>query len=482
MTHDTRPDALDYLAQLRECSLVVAEEAGEETRFRMLETLREYGAEQLEAVGETAVLRRQHAEFYLAVAERVEQELEGAHRAVWVDRLEAEHDNLRAALAWCREERDRDSAGPGGEVGQHLARALARIFSFYLHGLPELQELPRAVPLFTEFAELGTIGRAARTGEASAEERPVRLADEPMIVQIAHSIIAKAMQVGARVIHVEPGEDDIAIRFQMSDGMRELMTLPKIAQSKLVSRYKLMAEMDIAEQDSPHDGRIGITHRGTDWDVLVHSRPGPYGEEVVLRIIPLSPTEESLAVWRELRDEEAVALTLARLGNLARGRGDLPPAAALLTESVARWRALGTPWGLALSLCSRGGLALEQSDHRAASADYREALVIRRDLGDAGGVAECLEGLAAAAAGSAGPREQLRRATRLFGAAEAIREGTRAACLPVRRTEDARDVTAARAALGEEEFASAWAEGQAMSQEQAVALALQEPSSGTDDG
>src|SRR5262249_40943725 len=93
------PMALDYLAQLRDCSLILIEDEEHEARFRMLETLREYASQRLDS-GEREALERGHAEFYLTLAERAERELRGKQQSGWLERLWAEHDNLRAALDW----------------------------------------------------------------------------------------------------------------------------------------------------------------------------------------------------------------------------------------------------------------------------------------------------------------------------------------------------------------------------------------------
>ncbi len=93
------PEALDSLTRLRECSLVVTEERGDETRFRMLVTLREYAASQ-RAAGERAELERRYAGHFVALAERAEPHLRGPEQATWLERLEGEQDNFRAALAF----------------------------------------------------------------------------------------------------------------------------------------------------------------------------------------------------------------------------------------------------------------------------------------------------------------------------------------------------------------------------------------------
>src|SRR5262249_39777265 len=83
-----------------EKSVAVYEEQGAGARYRLLETLRQYARERLEEAGEAAAIGRQHAQFFLALAEEAEPRLRTADRRVWLDQLQREYDNLRAALAW----------------------------------------------------------------------------------------------------------------------------------------------------------------------------------------------------------------------------------------------------------------------------------------------------------------------------------------------------------------------------------------------
>jgi predicted ATPase len=94
------PAVLDFLEQLREWSLVVVEEAGEEYRYRLLEALREYAAEQLAHSGRAEAVRCRHAHYFLQFAEAAEPQLIGPNQSDWFDRLERDHDNLRVALEW----------------------------------------------------------------------------------------------------------------------------------------------------------------------------------------------------------------------------------------------------------------------------------------------------------------------------------------------------------------------------------------------
>ena len=126
-------EVLDLLSQLVDKSLVVVEDedGGGEVRYRLLETLREFARERLAASGEDAAVRRRHAACYLALAEAAAPELLGAQQAVWLDRLEQELGNFRAALAWCASRGDRPDAA---ETGMRLAAALWRFWDerFYL--------------------------------------------------------------------------------------------------------------------------------------------------------------------------------------------------------------------------------------------------------------------------------------------------------------------------------------------------------------
>ena len=103
-------DILDLLAQLVGKSLVAAETEDGEARYRLLETVQQYGRDRLQESGEAEVVRRRHRDWYLGLTERAEPELVGAEQAAWLDRLEMEHDNLRAALMWSMESGEMEAA------------------------------------------------------------------------------------------------------------------------------------------------------------------------------------------------------------------------------------------------------------------------------------------------------------------------------------------------------------------------------------
>jgi non-specific serine/threonine protein kinase len=130
----TDEDVLDLLLRLIDKSLIDAEDGPDGIeRYRLLETLRQYGRERLVAGGTAAALRERHAAYFLALAEQAVPALRGREHAAWLQRLEQEHDNLRAALAWwlgAEEQPGQEESGARAEAGLRLAGAL---WGFWFH-------------------------------------------------------------------------------------------------------------------------------------------------------------------------------------------------------------------------------------------------------------------------------------------------------------------------------------------------------------
>ena len=134
-------EVLDGVASLLDKSLLCqAEQASGEPRFRMLETIREYGLECLTASGAEPAVRRDHADYYLALVETAEPELTGPEQAPWLDRLEAEHDNLRVALRWAEESGE-------AEIGLRLVGALGQFWLIRGHLREGREQLTRLLGL-----------------------------------------------------------------------------------------------------------------------------------------------------------------------------------------------------------------------------------------------------------------------------------------------------------------------------------------------
>jgi predicted ATPase/class 3 adenylate cyclase len=182
--------------------------------------------------------------------------------------------------------------------------------------------------------------------------------------------------------------------------------------------------------------------------------------------------EESLAFRRKRGNKWGVAWALIHLGRLARLAGEYERAASLDQESLSLFRELGNLGGIPWALLELGKLSRAQEDGTAAHSFYQEALKIQRDNGSENTeLSRYLEAVAALAVAQG----QGDRAARLYGVAETLRT-VKGTPLPLCDLDEYNgDVAVVRAALGEEAFAAAWAEGQTMSLDEAVAFALQEP-------
>jgi predicted ATPase len=118
--------------------MVVTLEPDGAARYRLLETIRQYGRERLEEAGEAAHIREQHAGYYLAVAEEAEPELQGEGQVAWLERLETEHDNLRVAMAWLLERGE-------SEVAARLGWALWLFWGIRTHLAEGRRSMERAL-------------------------------------------------------------------------------------------------------------------------------------------------------------------------------------------------------------------------------------------------------------------------------------------------------------------------------------------------
>jgi type IV pilus assembly protein PilB len=124
---------------------------------------------------------------------------------------------------------------------------------------------------------------------AADEMRDIReQVDAAPVVKLVNGVLARAADEGASDVHFEPQAKDLLIRFRHDGVLHEIMTIPKRLQAGVISRLKIMADLDIAERRVPQDGRIGLTVGGRPIDMRVASLPTVYGEKVVIRLLDRS--------------------------------------------------------------------------------------------------------------------------------------------------------------------------------------------------
>lgn len=137
--------------------------------------------------------------------------------------------------------------------------------------------------------------RQAIAGYGAREDIPdedtetiTKQAEEAPIIRIAFTIIQQAIKDGASDIHIEPDKRSVRVRYRIDGVLHEVMPLPKYIEKPLISRFKIMADMNIAERRLPQDGRIPVTLAGKDYDLRVSCLPTVNGEKIVARILDKS--------------------------------------------------------------------------------------------------------------------------------------------------------------------------------------------------
>ena len=425
-------EVLDLLSRLVDKSLVVAEVGREGAlRYRMLEPIRQYGQERLEANGEADTIRRRHADFFVRLAEEAEPELTGAGQRGWLDRLETELDNLRTALGWSLD-------GGEPEVGLRLAETLwwfCYLRGHYGEGREWLEE-----------------------ALAKSEDPPVPLRAKALTA--AGVLAFLQCEYGLATAQLEEG---LALCRELGDerGVASaLQTLGSVAREQ--GHY--------ARAQALHEESLSLWRElGNEWGVA-HSL-NYLGFAAWLREDHERATvlcAEALDLYRDLGDAEGIAWSLISLGAAAQYRGDLGQSETLLEESLTLSQEAGYREGIAWSLNELGIVAYRRDDLGRAGALLKESLRVHHDLGDRWRIASVLEGLAEAACA----QREFERAARLLGAADALREAIGTPVPLCERTERDRNVAAARARLDDAAWEAAWAAGRVMSLGEAVGYAL----------
>jgi DNA-binding CsgD family transcriptional regulator/tetratricopeptide (TPR) repeat protein len=454
------------------------EQEGEEPRLLMLETIREYGLECLVTCGETELARQAHAEYYLRLAEQARPELKGPQQATWLQQLEREHENLRAAMGWLFEP---EGAEHRTDMALRFVKAMRRFWlmrGYWSEGRTFLEQaLARSeggvtflrASVLCDAAEWAYLLDDYKQGAALCEKSLAlyrALGDKAGIAECLYTLAGGGQdwwgEARTRGTLAETRlliEEALALHREMGDtwgiahdlfGLAELLS----HQGEYASaRTRLQESLELQRALGNAKG-MSDTLMWLAWvDFLAQ------GDAAQVHAL----LEESLLLLQEVGDKWSHAFYCYVAGQVALQQGDAAAARGLAEESVVLYREMGHRQGVTWSLSALAGVIAVQGNQLAARALYEESLAVAREIGDTWATASCFEGLARVVA----TQGELVWAAQLWGTAEALRAGMGTPLPPVSRASYERAVAAARTQLGEQAFAAAWAEGRTMTPEQA---------------
>jgi predicted ATPase/tetratricopeptide (TPR) repeat protein len=492
-----RGDVLDLLSQLCAKSLVFVDLQDGLARYGMLETVRHYAREQLAAGGKSALLRERHYQYYLALAQRAETALGGPMQGAWSTSLEREHDNVRAALQWCRiepaepaptpsygqerVERDRRAASfRRADAAMELAATLAWFWEVHGHWAEGRRYLDDAlvdagaeVPPRLRLSALNWAGRLA-----------LRQADFPRATACYEQGAVMARQLCDRsgLATALNGLGNMALRqsdflratccFEEALGIRRDMR-DKRGTAAILNNLGLVAHNQgkLERAQVLHEESLGLVRElGNKAGIsaslnnlaIVAWLQGEHARAVSLH-------EEGMALRRELGDKSGLASELDALALVLQSQGDLDRAATLHAQSLALRQELGDRWGMATSYHGLGRLAFVRREFGVAATNYARSLAVTLELKDRLSIADTLVDVAMLAVAL----EQAARAVTLCSASDLLMRDIGAAMPPELSDRFVQARTAAQACLGDEAFARAWDDGRRLALDQAVALALE---------
>lgn len=517
------PPVVDGLGTLVDNSLLRLAEAptgerpdgiGGGPRLVMLETIREYGIDQLETLGESSPVRLRHATHYLELAEEAERALGGTAAPAWLAQLDVEHDNMRAALWWACQQRDAVTA-------LRLSGALWRFWDQRGHLAEGRRWLREALGLYADTGEVApslhvralvgaatlAIAQAAYDEAETDVTRAVTLAREhgspPDLVAALNARGLLARQQNRYGDSVRDHQEALSLARGTEDRAGEVAALSGLAFAAMVTgdtpgasslaaesvgvarllgdRHLLARALFLAAWGAVNGGTYEEAEAVAS-EALGHlatlGHTGEYGEALFLMgNVALfrgdyeraaSLFGESLALNRTRGDERVLPRDLGGLASAMLNTGDLPVARSLLEESLTETRRHGDDWSTAMSLTLLGHVELAEGDDGRANELLAEAADLFQTIGNLLYLPWCLEGLI----GVASAQGRYQRAAELAGACESVRHRTGTSVPPIHPAAHDRAMACVREALPEESFTMAWATGEGGAFEQILAAAL----------
>ena len=434
-------EAMEGLTGLVNKSLVNVEEKEGESRYRYLETIRQYAMEKLLESGDAVNVRDRHLAHFLEYVRRAEEHYRTAQRSVWLDRLELEHDNLRAALGWALE--------------SNPQAALRMVGS---------------LPIFWMSHSYLTEGSNwCQSALSRAEALPAAGPDLDRSRAQAYTALAMlSVNRGEHQTAQIAAKQGVALARQLDDKFVLVRALTFLGFSSA-----FLGDVNLAI-DSLHESEDICRKSGYRGELanvlqaLAYITMEVHGEKAVKQL--QSYMEESLALSQSSEDPEAAVRTEGILARLAFYKGDLVGARKHADLMLDLHKAMGDEHSVTGHQSQMAHVARQMGNYKEALSLYRETLPDWQKIGHRGAVAhqlECMGFIAKA-------QEQGERAVRLMSAADALRQASGSPRTPQERIEFERELEELRTGMDEKTFDLLWAEGGAMTMDQAIDLAMSE--------
>jgi non-specific serine/threonine protein kinase len=435
-------EAMDGLSGLVNKSLVNVEEKEGESRYRYLETIRQYAMEKLLESGESANARDRHLAYFMETARRAEEHYGTSERALWLNRLEVEHDNLRAALGWALE------SNPEAALRMVCSLPIFWLSRGYL----------------TE----GSNWCQAAISRAEALSPPADPSMDPLRAQAYTALAMLSINRGDHRTGQSASQQAAALARQLDDPLQLARALNFLGLSSA-----FLGDVALGF-DSLHESEALCRKFGYEDELasvlqsLAYITLEIHGEKAAEQL--QSYMEESLALSRGSADPEAAVRTEGILARLAFYRGDMGEARKHADLMLDLHREMGDQLSVIGHQSAMAHVARQMGNYKEALALYRETLPDWQKIGHRGAVAHQLECIAYIAKA----REEGERAIRLMSAAEALRRASSSPRTPQERIEYERELEGLRAGMDEKTFDLLWAEGQSMTMDQAIDFAMAE--------
>jgi predicted ATPase/DNA-binding CsgD family transcriptional regulator len=393
---DEAMNVLDAATSLLDKHLMLQREQSDgESRLLMLETIREFGLECLHNSGEYEIICSAHAGYFQAMVEATEPNVFDAKEMAWFERLEQDHDNLRAALQWFIESEE-------SEMALKLSGSLVRFWGVRGYMREARQWLERAFAL-REGASSPVLAKALSgagwlaTEQGNYEQAEALCNESLMLFQKLGDERGMAL-----ALHRLGGAYSISNYTAACSALEESLILYRKAGDKGGLAYSLMSLGAVNTRHSENAKAHSLLEESLVPLREINNKEGMAWSlfMLALALFPGSDTaransllEESLTLFSEISNKEGQARTLSLLGQLKLKQGEYITARPLLEESLALFREVASQQHFAQTLLLLARTAALQLDKPAARAYYEECLTIMRELGDERGIAACIEGL-----------------------------------------------------------------------------------------